>query len=197
MVLLPLAVHYTLHVSAGISQYMHCSAVVSFARDFPDLASSWLMQPCRFVAVKIILTATRSDDKLASPACVAVHASQCTDMLHVVGTTLSALCSQVDDADTVTLDKQAVKGAVRRRVKVNRARGRAVASRAGEDLAGPVATMRGRTMGQGRAVAVTMEGREPRSGSSTYAQHQELWLVSISIAWHMDFGIGKSFVFIA
>ena len=82
----------------------------------------------------------------------------------------------MDDADVVTSDKQEVEGAVRRRVKVNsRAKGRAAASRAGEDLAAPLASMRGRTVGQGRAVGVTMEGREPRMG-----------LVSISTAWQMD-----------
>ncbi len=126
------------------------------------------------------LTATHSDVKLANPACVAVHASQYTDTFNVVATTLSALCPQVDDADAVTSDEQQVEGVVRRRVQVNsRARGRAAASRAGEDLAGPVATMRGRNMGQGRAVAVTLEDREPRMG-----------LVSISTAWQMDFCIG-------
>ncbi|KAL0042902.1 hypothetical protein WJX79_003148 [Trebouxia sp. C0005] len=75
------------------------------------------------------------------------------------------LGKKVDDADAGTLDKQAVEGVVRRRVKVNsRARGRAAASRAGEDLAGPVASMRGRTTGHGRAVAVTLEDREARMG---------------------------------
>jgi len=101
---------------------------------------------------------------------------------NVMPLTLSALCPQVDDADAMTSDEQAVEGLVRRRVKVSRARGRAAASRAGEDLAAPVASMRGRTMGQGRAVDVPMDDNEPRMG-----------LVSISTAWQMDFGIGNSF----
>ena len=90
MVLLPFAVRYTLHVSAAISQHVRCSAFVSSARYLPDVASSWLVQPCRLVAVKIILTATHSHVKLANPACVAVHASQYTDTFKVVATTLIA-----------------------------------------------------------------------------------------------------------
>ncbi len=87
----------------------------------------------------------------------------------------------MDDADAMTSDEQAVEGLVRRKVKVNRARGRAAASRAGDDLAAPVATIRGRNVGQGRAVAVPMEDREPQMG-----------LVSTSTAWQMDFGMGNS-----
>ena len=103
-----------------------------------------------------------------------------TDSHSLVATTLSALCPQVDDADAVTTDKQVVDGVVRRRVKVNsRARGRAAASRAEEDLAGSVASMRGGNMDQGRAVGFTLEDREPQMG-----------LVSISTAWQIDFGIG-------
>ena len=87
----------------------------------------------------------------------------------------------------VTLDKQEVEGAVRRRVKVNsRAKGRAAASRAGEDLAGPMASTRGRTVSQGNAVGVTMQNRESRMG-----------LVSISTAWQMDVVIGNTFLFLA
>lgn len=137
--------------------------------------------------MKITLTATQSDVKLANSACVAVRTSQCTGTFNDVAMTLSASRPQVDDADAGTLDKQAVEGVVRRRVKVNsRARGRAAASRAGEDLAGPVASMRGRTTGHGRAVAVTLEDREARMG-----------LVSNSTAWQMNFGKGNSFLCIA
>ncbi len=83
-------------------------------------------------------------------------------------------------------DEEAVNSPVRRKVKVSsRVRGRAAASRAGEDLAAAVASMRGKSTGQGRAVGVTMEGREPRSDSSMYAQQQELGLVSISTTWQM------------
>ncbi len=129
------------------------------------------------------MTATHSHVKLANPAYVAVHASQYTDTFDVVAMTLSALCSQVDDADAVTSDEQAVERVVRRRVKVNRmAKGRAAASRAEEDLADPVASVRGRNVSQGRAVGVPMEGREPQMG-----------LVSISTAWQVEFGIGNSF----
>jgi len=105
---------------------------------------------------------------------------------NVMPLTLSTICPQVDDADALTSDEQAVEGLVRRRVKVSRARGRAAASRAGEDLAAPVASMRGRNAGQGRAVAVPTEGREPQMG-----------LVSISTAWQINFGMGNRVVFIA
>ncbi len=166
---------------------MHRSAIVSFARNWPDIASSCVLQPCKLVAAEIILEATHSHVKLANPACVAVHASQYTDTLNVVAMTLSASCPQVDDADALISDEQAVEGVVRRRGKVNsRAKGRAAASRAGEDLAAPVAGTRGRNAGQGRTVAVTMEGREPWMG-----------LVRISTAWQMDLGICNISLFIA
>ena len=92
MVLPLFVVHCTLRVSAAISQYMHCSAFVSSARYLPDVASSWLMQPCRLVAVKVMLTTTHSDFKLANPACVAVHASQYTDTINICGNHYDCKC---------------------------------------------------------------------------------------------------------
>ena len=125
--------------SAAISQYMHCSAFVSSARYLPDVASSWLMQPCRFVAVKIMLTTTHSDFKLANLLVLLyMLASTLTPSIFVaIIMTVSALCPQVDNADAMASGEQEVQGADRRRVKVNR-------------------------RARGRAVAVTREGREPQ-----------------------------------
>ncbi|KAL0030808.1 hypothetical protein WJX77_007544 [Trebouxia sp. C0004] len=78
--------------------------------------------------------------------------------------------------DIKDLGQKVVNSPVRRVMASSRARGRAAASRAGEDLAASVAAMRGRIMAQGRAVAATMEGREPGCDSSTYAQQQEVRL---------------------